>query len=165
MKTLTLITLSSLLVAGAVSAQVEVVFEDPESFRDIDYGHHNTQRGIKVHLPQIEKHIQKQAKRFLEEGQTLSMTITDLDLAGDYEPWRSPSWDDVRIVKSIYPPRIQFTYELKDAEGNVLSSGEEKITDIAFEYRVRLSSYDELFYDKAMITDWMRKMVREVNKG
>lgn len=162
MKTLALIILSTLLISSAASAEVEVVFEDPESYRDIEYGYHNVRRGIKVHLPEIKKHIEKQGKRFLKEGQTLSMTITDIDLAGDYEPWRSPSWDDVRIVKSIYPPRIKFTYELKDAEGNILSSGEEKISDISFQYRVRISYHDELFYDKEMITDWMRKMVRDL---
>jgi len=105
----------------------------------------------------------KQGKRFLKEGQTLSMTITDVDLAGEYEPWRSPDFDDIRIVKDIYPPRISFSFELKDSEGTVLKSGEEKLVDMSFQYRVRISSYDDLFYDKEMITDWMRLMIRNLD--
>ena len=39
------------------------------------------------------------------EGDKLTITFTDIDLAGDFEPWRGPQWDEVRIVKAIYPPR------------------------------------------------------------
>ncbi len=162
MKTLTFLILSSILVTGAVSANVQVTFEEPENYRDIDYGDGNTRRGIKVHIPILEKHIIKQSKRYLKDGQNLTMIITDVDLAGDYEPWRSPNFDDIRIVKSIYPPRISFSFELKDADGNVLSSGEENLVDMNFQYRLRSRTYDELFYDKEMITDWMRNMVRKL---
>ncbi|QXD24939.1 DUF3016 domain-containing protein [Opitutia bacterium ISCC 51] len=160
MKTLTLLILSSLIAAGAASAQVEVTFQEPEQFRDIDYGDGNTRRGIKVHIPILEKHIIKFGKRFLKEGQTLTMTVTDVDLAGDYEPWLSPDFDDIRIVKDIYPPRISFSYELKDAEGKVLKSGEENLVDMNFQYRMRVRTHDELFYDKEMITDWMRRITK-----
>ena len=163
MKTLALLILSTLFILGTLSATVEVIFENPEEYRDIDYGDHNTRRGIKIHLPILEKHILKQGKRFLKDGQTLSMTITDIDLAGEYEPWRSPDFDDIRIVKDIYPPRISFSFELKDSEGTVLKSGEEKLVDMSFQYRVRISSYDDLFYDKEMITDWMRLMIRNLD--
>ncbi len=162
MKTLTFLILSSILVTGAVSANVQVTFEEPENYRDIDYGDGNTRRGIKVHIPILEKHIIKQSKRYLKDGQNLTMIITDVDLAGDYEPWRSPNFDDIRIVISIYPPRISFSFGLKDADGNVLSSGEENLVDMNFQYRLRSRTYDELFYDKEMITDWMRNMVRKL---
>ena len=161
MKTLTLLILSSLIAAGAASAQVQVTFQEPEQFRDIDYGDGNTRRGIKVHIPILEKHIIKSGKRFLKEGQTLTMPVTDVDLAGDYEPWLSPDFDDIRIVKDIYPPRISFSYELKDAEGKVLKSGEENLVDMNFQYRMRVRTHDELFYDKEMITDWMRRITKE----
>ena len=162
MKTLTFLILSSLIAAVAVSAEVQVTFEEPEKFRDIDYGDGNTRRGIKVHIPILEKHIIKSGKRFLTEGQTLSMTVTDVDLAGDYEPWLSIDFSDIRIVKGIYPPRISFSFELKDAEGNVLKSGEENLVDMNFQYRMRVRIHDELFYDKEMITDWMRKITKDL---
>lgn len=163
MKTLFSLIFTSILISGSLSAKVEVTFEDPESYRDIAYGDNNVRRGIRVHIPMLEKHILKQGERFLEEGQSLSMVVTDVDLAGDYEPWRSPNFDDIRIVKSIYPPRIRFTYELTDADGNVLKSGEEHLVDMNFQYRLRTNTHDELFYDKAMITDWMRKLVRSLD--
>ena len=160
MKSLTLLFLSLSMMGGVLSAEVEVTFEDPESYRDIDYGDRNTRRGIKIHIPQLEKHIIKLGKRFLEEGQTLVMTVTDVDLAGEYEPWRSINFDDIRIVKDIYPPRIRFSYELKGADGTVLSSGEEHLSNMNFLYRIRTNTHDDLFHDKELITDWMRKMTK-----
>ena len=120
-KTTILIIICSIFALGSLFANVEVVFENPEEYRDIDYGDGQTTRGIKIHIPRLEKHIKKQAERYLKEGQSLSMTITDIDLAGEYEPWRSIDFDDVRIVKAIYPPRVSFSYELKDNEGNILT--------------------------------------------
>ncbi|MCZ6674017.1 MAG: DUF3016 domain-containing protein [Verrucomicrobia bacterium] len=163
MKTLALLILGTFFTVGNLFATVEVVFENPEEYRDIDYGDHQTKRGIKIHLPRLEQHILKLGKRYLKDGQTLTMNVTDIDLAGDYEPWRSPDFDDIRIVKSIYPPRISFSYEFKDSEGNILKSGEEKLVDLAFDFRVRISSYDDLFYDKEMITDWMRKITKDLD--
>jgi len=158
MKTPLILFCSLMIVAGNLAADVELTFENPNDYRDIDYQYSGNKRGQKIYLPQFEKHINKQAKRFLEEGQVLSMVITDIDLAGEYEPWRSADAMDIRIVKSIYPPRITFSYELKDAEGNVLKSGEEKLSDVSFDYKIRINYSDDLFYDKELITDWFRKL-------
>ena len=134
-----------------------MTFENPDEYRDIDFRYFDNRKGQKIYLPQFEKYIVKEGQRHLEEGQILKLTITDIDLAGEFEGWRPPPWDDVRIVKSIYPPRMSFSYELSDSDGNVIKSGEEKLVDLNFDFRVRFNSHDDLFYDKAMIKDWLRK--------
>jgi hypothetical protein len=158
MKSLSILISSLILIAANVGAEVEITFENPDAYRDIDYQYDGNKRGQKLYLPQFEKHINKQAERFLKEGQVLSMVITDIDLAGDYEPWRSSAAMDIRIVKSIYPPRITFSYELKDPDGNVLESGDENLSDLNFDYKIRINYNDDLFYDKELITDWFRKL-------
>ncbi|MDA0348235.1 MAG: DUF3016 domain-containing protein [Verrucomicrobia bacterium] len=158
MKFFSILFCSLCFLAVNLAAEVELTFENPDNYRDIDYEYAGNKRGQKLYLPQFEKHINKQAERYLEEGQVLSMVITDIDLAGDYEPWRSADAMDIRIVKSIYPPRIKFSYELKDADGNVLESGDEHLSDLSFNYKIRINYNDELFYDKELITDWFRKL-------
>lgn len=158
MKKLSVILAGFVIVTVSLAAEVEVTFENPENYRDIDYNYNGNSRGQKIYLPQFEKHITKMGQRYLKDGQSLSMTITDIDLAGEHEPWRGPNLDDVRIVKSIYPPRISFTYELKDSNETVIASGEENLIDLNFEFRVRINSHDDLYYDKEMITDWFRKL-------
>lgn len=161
MKKFSLLLLSSVLVSGPLVAQVEVIFENPEKYRDIEYGEGGVEQGIRIHLPVLEKHLVRQGKRYLEEGQRLSIEITDIDLAGEYEPWRRIDFQDVRIVKAIYPPRMAFRYELTDGDGNVLKSGEEHLTDLTFQYRPRISFHDELFYEKEMLNDWLRGLKRK----
>lgn len=158
MKKLSVILTSIVIAAGSLAAEVEVTFENPENYRDIDYNYNDNSRGQKIFLPQIEKHIIRMGKRFFKDGQSLSMVITDIDLAGDHEPWRGPALDDVRIVRSIYPPRISFSYELKDSSGSVIASGDENLSDLNFDFRLRTNSHDNLFYEKEMITDWFRKL-------
>ena len=36
--------------------------------------------------------------------------VTEVDLAGDFEPWRGPQFQDVRIVKDLYPPRVNLEF-------------------------------------------------------
>ena len=50
--------------------------------------------------------VVKRANEVLPAGQTLTVTFTDIDLAGDFEPWRGGQAMDIRIVKDVYPPRM-----------------------------------------------------------
>lgn len=165
MKNLIYFVLGSFLAGNALSASVEVIFDNPDKFRDVEYGYHGQKRGQKIYLPQLEKHIIRQAERVLEDGQAFIITITDIDLAGEHEPWRTPPMDDIRIVKSIYPPRMDFSYEVRDSAGNVLKSGEERLTDLNFDFRIRINYHDDLFYDKAMITDWFRSLSKDLKQS
>ena len=164
MKSLSVVFLSILFLFGNLAAEVIVTFENPDEFTDIDYDYRGNKRGQKVYLPQIEKYIVRTGQKYLEEGEVLRITFTDIDLAGMHEPWRAPPMDDVRIVKSIYPPRMSFSYELTDAEGTVIKSGEERLVDISFDFRMRTSTWDELYYDKEMFRDWLRTFKKQTDK-
>jgi hypothetical protein len=95
----------------------------------------------------------------------LKVTFTDIDLAGDYEPWRGPQLMDVRIVKSIYPPRLTFTFQLTDESGRVLSEGERKLVDLGFQMRITRSFNDDLLrYEKDMLTDWLRDELKKTQR-
>lgn len=161
MKTIYVLCLSIILGVASLNADVEVVFENPSGFRDIDYGYHGNRQGQKIYLPEIERYILKEGKRYLLDGQSLRMTITDIDLAGEFEGWHPPPWDDVRILKGIYPPRISFSFELVAEDGTIIKSGEERLSDLNFEFRIRTNHTDDLYYDKAMIRDWLKDLNRE----
>ncbi len=156
MKKISVFTLGLLFAFSNLVAEVVVIFENPEDYRDIDYDYRGNKRGQRIYLPDLKKYIEKHGEKYLREAQVLTLTFTDIDLAGDYEPWRTPPADDIRIVKGIYPPRMSFSYELTDGDGNVLKSGEESLVDLSFDFRIRTSHFDHLFYEKAMIGDWMR---------
>ena len=143
---------------GNVAGEVVVIFQNPDEYRDIDYYFAGNKKGQRVYLPEIKEYIEKYGAKQLPEGFVLTLTFTDIDLAGEHEPWRGLLSNDIRIVRSIYPPRMTFSYELVDGDGKVLQAGEERLVDLAFDFRVRTNFHDNLFYDKAMIGRWLREL-------
>ena len=107
-------------------------------------------------LNDLAKHVRYRAERVLPQGDDLHVTFTNVQRAGTYEPWRGPQWNDVRIIKDIYPPRIDLTFTLTDASGAVVKEGKRELRDPAFLQRGILNETDPLRFEKRMLDDWLR---------
>ncbi|MBE34893.1 MAG: hypothetical protein CMI16_04960 [Opitutaceae bacterium] len=157
-----LVGLSALGVLHAsddAATNVSVSFDQPENYSDIGDGFNSTAKGKAANLEGIKQYVQKQAKKYLPADQKLEITFTNIDLAGEFEPWDA-TMDDIRIVKDIYPPRIDLQFRVMDASGKVVREGERKLRDLSFMMNLRLNNNDPLRYEKTLIDDWMRKDVR-----
>lgn len=152
--------------AGAITSQgssassqaprppVIVEFIQPEKFTDISssqYGPPNSS-----YLDQLSKHIAKQALSYLAAGQSLTISILDIDMAGAFEPWNTPG-QDIRMIKHIYPPRIALRYQLRDAEGKVLKDGEAHLSNPTYLMNLSPNSMDSVRHEKALMDDWLRR--------
>lgn len=148
-----------------VLARAEVLFFEPQKFTDV----RDSQMGDAsrtTYLEQIRDHLLEQAKYYVPEGCLLRVTITDIDMAGDFEPWRGPRWDDIRVVKDIYPPRINLSFRLTDAEGNVVKEGKRELRDMAFLMKITMSFRDDsVRHEKALLDDWLRSELPRVRKN
>ena len=142
------------------SVRTEVVFEQPEKFTDVKDSDFGTDKGRDAILERIREYIVERADKALPAGQKLVITFTDIDLAGEYEPWRGPQFSDVRIVKSIYPPRLKFSYKITDATGKTVKEGKEDLRDLAFEMRLTSDRQDTLRYEKDILRDWIGTVTR-----
>lgn len=143
--------------AASGKPRAEVVFLEPEKFTDLRASHMSTDRDRDGYLEQIREFLLSQARHYVPEGCLLAVTISDVDMAGEFEPWLGPRWDEIRIVKDIYPPRISLAFRVTDAEGKVLKQGERKLRDFAFMMRIRMpSDNDPLRFEKALLEDWLR---------
>ena len=107
-------------------------------------------------LTDLANHLRYRAERVLPQGDDLHVTFTNVQRAGTYEPWRGPQWDDVRIIKDIYPPRIDLTFTLTDANGGVVKEGKRELRDPAFLQRGILNESDPLRFEKRLLDDWLR---------
>jgi Protein of unknown function (DUF3016) len=155
----------ALYAAGATTpttSRIEVTFDHPENFTDVKDRALPTDKGRDEILYNIRAFVVDHADRILPAGDTLKITFTDIDLAGDFEPQRGARWDDVRIVKSIYPPAFKFTYSVMDASGRVVKEGSEHIRDMTFDTRITFDRSDSLHYEKDMLDDWMRSNLRNL---
>lgn len=161
-------------VAGAVRAldavkgpaTVEVIFYEPEKFTDVRDGYMGSDKGREATLDTLKDYLTGRAVRGLTAGQKLAITVTDVDLAGDFEPWRGSQWGDVRIVKDIYPPRLTLVFHLTDADGTVLKEGKRDLRDLAFMIKMTMGFRDDpLRHEKALLDDWLGADFRPAKKS
>jgi hypothetical protein len=139
------------VLAAAGAAQVE--FVAPEKFTDIGPKHPpSASRDV---LARLRDHLVRQASRRLPDGQTLHVWITDVDLAGEFEPTQ-PYYNEVRIVKDQYPPRIELRFRLAGADGSMMKEGTRTLRDAAFLLHGSLDRQDALRYEKSMIDRWLQ---------
>jgi hypothetical protein len=139
------------------SDRVDVVFFEPEQFTDVREHNMDSDKARDYILHQLKSYLQDRARVYVPEGGKLTVTITDVDLAGEFEPWRGSAAMDVRIVKDIYPPRIKLSYRLTDANGGVIKQGERSLTNMDFlQNALALSTSDPLRHEKALLDDWLR---------
>lgn len=158
--------LGAVVLFGAPSAMakptVEVVFDHPEKFTDIKDSFMATDKGQQANLDEIKAFIEQRAERYLVEGEKFTITFTEIDLAGDFEPQRGPSAENIRVIKDIYPPRLDFTYKLTDANNVVLKEGKEKLRDMSFQMRLNpINANDQLPYEKSMLGDWLSATLKK----
>lgn len=140
-----------------VDARAEVLFFEPEKFTDVKDSYMSADVDRTTYLDQIRDHLVSQAKHYVPDGHRLQVTFTDIDMAGDFEPWRGPRFDDIRIVKDIYPPRMDLKFRLTDAEGNVVKEGTRELRDLSFMMKIPMHSQsDTMRHEKALIDDWLR---------
>lgn len=168
------------LVAGGASAEVrnvtdpqaprstegdspvQVRWTDPATFSELRYSRNRweAQRGDWVH--DLADYLQQRASKQLAPGQRMDVELTDIKRAGDYEGWHGPQWNDVRVMRDIYPPRITLNFTLYGADGQVLEQGERKLLDSSYLMNNSIGlNTDPLRYEKRMLDDWLRRQFRD----
>lgn len=143
--------------ADKPAATVEVTFVAPEKFTDVKDNYMDSERGREALLTELKTHLETRAPKYLAADQRLEVKVTEVDLAGDFEPWRGPQFHDIRIVKDIYPPRVNLEFRLIGADGKVISEGKRELRDLAYTMTVSLPTSDPLRYDKEMLSNWLRQ--------
>lgn len=169
MKTHTLLTVAVGLAAFGVlqaapppaqsaPARVQVVYTHPENFTDASSDSYNSASGRAEVLGSLKDFLVRRGGTLLPAGYRLSLDFTDIKLAGAYEWWHGPRFDDVRIIRSIYPPRFDFAYTVTDAAGKVVKQGQETLTDLNFQMNegLTLDRSDPLYIEKGLLGDWLR---------
>lgn len=142
---------------GVAAADITVEFQNPDDFRDVrdSLGGSTDQNA----LASLRTWLQENAPARLSAGQKLRVTFTDIDLAGDFLP--GANVDRVRIIRSVYIPRMELSFTVTDAAGQVVKEGTRKLTNLDFQNSGRrIGSDQSFFYDKMLLEDWLRKEFR-----
>jgi DUF3016 family protein len=140
--------------ASGPAARIAVIFVQPQHFTDVRYS--KAEPNSVALLDELHTFMCKMGERYVPADMQLEITVTDIDLAGDFEPWRGPQLDHVRITRDIYPPRISLEFRLTDSSGSVVSAGQRQISAIDYQERFVRPPDDYLRYEKGLLHDWFR---------
>jgi hypothetical protein len=148
------------LVADSIprgAERVTVTLQKPEAFKDFKatcIGMDERTRGMLADLTQF---IRTSAARYLPRGGALEISVTDIDMAGEFESWRGAQACSVRVMLDVYTPRVVLDFRLTDRDGKVVSAGHRDLSDPLYLTRAVTLSTDPLRYEKNLLLDWLRK--------
>ena len=155
MSKFTKLTAALALVLGCslASAAVEVRFVEPDKYSDVsDFA---GVRDRDLVLKDIQAHFRELGDKQLP-GKDLLIEVTDIDLAGQVEPF-GRRMDMLRVLRSSGRPAIELRYVLSEG-GKELRQGKARLSDLGYLDRMnRYSSGDLIRYEKRMMDDWFRQ--------
>jgi len=145
---------TDVMTASGPASRIAVVFVQPQHFTDVRYS--KAEPNSAAILSALHTLMCKMGERYVPAGMQLEIKVTDIDLAGDFEPWRGPQFGAVRITREIYPPHISLEFRLTDDTGNVVSAGKREISNNAYQARLVRPPDDYLRCEKDILRDWFR---------
>jgi len=143
-------------------SNVSVTFVEPEKFTDVRRV--EWERNSRALLTALAKFMQETGERTLPPDMGLFIKVTDIKLAGDFEPWLGPPFNQTRVIKSIYPPRIVLEFRLQDDGGWVIKEGKRELTDIDYQRRDAQLNEEYLRDEKSMLRDWFHDEFGNLNE-
>lgn len=138
---------------------VSVTYVNPEKFAENRFFGMQDRFNHVDYLAELKAYLIKRGGAILKPGQRLQVNITDIQLAGAYEPGRGPQSDHIRMMRDTYPPRIDLNFQLTDQDGKVLREGTRVLRDLNYLHSglsTPGASSATLYYDKALLDRWLR---------
>lgn len=142
----------------AAAPTVQVIYQNPRAFSETrDFPYVRFDHGD--YLQRLQAYLVRRATPLLRPDERLTVTFTNIKLAGSYEPWRGVLWQDVRFMRNIYPPRMTFHFKLTGADGRLVREGTRNLVGTGYMYTTSMPTAlnDPLHYDKALLAGWLRR--------
>ncbi len=160
MKKLWLVVSGLALCSGLAQAgEAKLNWGKFDDFTDIVPSHESKEmfrETIQKEFALVFNHLAKK----LPDGFELEVTVTDLDLAGDLRPGMWLGAHEVRVMREIYWPRMNFSFELRNEKKEVIAKGVEQLRDMDYLRRVRMPSGNTSFeFEEKMIQEWFKKQI------
>lgn len=154
-----LATLLGAPLATQAAGEVRVTWKEPEKFSDVGRGALDRERT----LQSLGEHLQRLGER-LPTGQTLDVEVTDVELAGELQPF-GRFLDEVRVLRGRADwPRIRLRYTLSEGP-RTLAQGTADLSDPNYLGRLPRAGHDgALRHEKQMLDDWVASLVASATR-
>jgi hypothetical protein len=136
---------------AAGDGEVEVVFAQPERYRDAG----TTAADARANLDMLCAFLQSEAGRWLRPGQSLHLEVDDIDLAGRVLQVQE-QLQPLRVLEDTADwPRIELRYTLRDADG-VQRSAIASVSDPTYLQQPIPNTGEPLRYERRMLARWLQ---------
>jgi len=155
-----------LMSAAAQAGTASVSFDRPEKFTDARRTATSPKPDPKV-LDTVRREFESLAARDLTDSQSLEITVTDIDLAGEFEPWFARGgYNNTRVLRAVGWPSMDVRYVLRDGD-QVIHEGETRMADLDYlqEIALKRNRLEPLASEKLMMDRWFREEIRPVATG
>lgn len=151
----------------ARSGAVAVHWGDPAQFTEVRLSNNRFEALRGNWADVLAQHLADKASPHVPAGQSLTVELEDIDLAGDFEPWAGPRLQDVRMIRDIYPPRLQLAFAVKDSQGKIISQGQRRLGNTGYlhDLPATRSASDSLLHEKRLIDRWVRDEFAHATTG
>lgn len=164
-----IVSLFTFCATGLAESEQRVTAEliEAGSFTDFSISGMSEERTATVFEGEFQRFARTESDRWLPEGYQVHLAFTDIDMAGDIQPWRNRSHSHIRYIESIYPPRLEFTYTVTGPDGEVVIEDETRLQDMNYLFAPnhRFRRFDSFRYELSLLADWfqsdLRKQIRE----
>lgn len=127
---LSLALLLAVWPAGLYAQELEIAFDDVEEFEDFTLHENQSASDAEIIFGrELKLYWKRRMSALLPEGWTLKLHFTDIDMAGQMQPMRTPSNEWTRVYTDYFPPRLMFNYTILNAEGGEVDAGHEQLID------------------------------------
>jgi Protein of unknown function (DUF3016) len=157
---LLLLTAIHTAVAGNKPASITVNFIAPDKYTDVSLSGADTERMRQAVYDGLRDYLDKLAKTELPPGDQLTVDVIDIDMAGNFEPWRTPNLNRTRFIRDVYRPKFVLKYRWLDKGGTVKAEREETVSDLNYLQRLETRQFqdnDPLKYEKTLLGRWFRE--------
>jgi Protein of unknown function (DUF3016) len=163
-----LISATGFFMSFIADAEVSVQYEHPENYHDLALSGSDTPSMQSEVMQQLEAHLKKLGESYLPKGDKLEIVVMDIDMAGAYEPWRTPNLTRTRFIRDIYRPKLALHYRWQDKDGAVKAEKDETVSDLNYLMRQETRKYqdnDPLRYEKTLLDRWFRETFSATEKS
>jgi Protein of unknown function (DUF3016) len=155
----------SALGSPVTPPNLQLNYVRPERFTDFRLQGRSESESVQIFSYSTSPPLSRELGRRLP-GAHLTLTFTDIDLAGRYEPWRGPRFFDIRIYRDSTPLRLDFQYVLTGSRGTVVASGTARVYEAYYQYydegtRTGLNT-NPAYYETKALQRWLDQLIRRV---
>jgi Protein of unknown function (DUF3016) len=155
--------LSALMAATVTAGEVKVEYKDYKKFTDMKPASEARGSFEKRTMAGFDKIFADLAKQ-LPEGYSWNVVVTDIDLAGDVNHMHTQTGQQIRVIKDVFIPRVNFSYTLLDQNKGVVAEEQDlKLKDMGFMSRISNTRVNESYeHERVMLERWFKDKIQPV---